>query len=161
MRRSSILSMLAVAALTLAVAGPASANDTERWTDSFPVSNTFACGVVEDTTVTLDGTAYFDVDGTWLRDVLRFTYQASYTQVATGTTISYLTRQIVLADADEVSLMAHGAFVRAQGGARLLDVGRLVVDPGDGSTIFMSAQTLAIDDPTVFERYEAAICSLF
>jgi len=161
MRRSSILSMMAVAALGLAVAGPVSANDTERWTDTYPVSNTFACGVVEDTTVTLDGTAYFDGDGAWLRDVLRFTYQASYTEIATGTTISYLTRQVVIVSPNDVSLMAQGAFVRAQGGARLLDVGRLVVDPADGSTIFKSAQSLAIDDPTVFERYEAAICSLF
>jgi hypothetical protein len=46
-------------------------------------------------------------------------------------------------------------------GAVLLDVGKLTIDPSDGSTIFRSAKSLAFDDPTVFDRYDAAICSLF
>ena len=159
MRR--IASIMTVALAALALAGPVSANEAFRWTDTHEIDNVFSCGVVEDTTASIDGTAYFDADGNWVMDILRFSYAASYTDPATGATVSYRTRQVVTADPSDISLMGQGAFVRAQGGARLLDVGKLTVNPADGSTIFRSAKALALDDPSVFDRYDAAICSLF
>ena len=159
MRRIASFMAMALAALTQA--GPVSANEAFRWTDTHEIDNVFSCGVVEDTTASIDGTAYFDRDGNWVMDILRFSYAASYTDPATGATVSYRTRQVVTADPSDISLMGQGAFVRAQGGARLLDVGKLTVNPADGSTIFRSAKALALDDPSVFERYDAAICSLF
>ena len=159
MRRIAGISAAALTALALAA--PASANEAVRWTDTHEIGSVFGCGVVEDTTATIDGTAYFDGAGDWIKDVLRFSYDASYTNLSTGQTIGYTTRQVIIADPGGISQMGQGVFVRAQGGARLLDVGRLTFDPGDGSTIFKSAKTVAMDDPTVFERYEAAICSLF
>jgi hypothetical protein len=147
--------------LALTMAAPAAGNETERWTDLHEISGLFACGVVEETTATIDGTAYFDGDGEWIKDVLRFSYDASFTELASGTTISYRTRQVIIADPATISQMGQGIFVRAAGGAVLLDLGRLVFDPDDGSTLFKSAQTIEMDDPSAWQRYEVAICSLF
>lgn len=160
MRRKITLGA-AAAVMALALATPVAANEAVRWTDSHDISNVFTCGVVEDTVATIEGTAYFDAEGNWVKDILRFSYQASYTDPATDETISYTTRQVVVADPATITLLGQGAFVRAQGGARLLDVGRLTIDPSDGSTVFKSARALALDDPTVFDRYDQAICSLF
>jgi hypothetical protein len=160
MRHNSIVGSVAIV-LALALATPAAANEAVRWTDIHDISNVFTCGVVEGTTATIEGTAYFDAEGNWLKDVLRFSYEASYTDPSTSRTIDYTTRQIITAEPGTISLMGQGLFVRAAGGAVQLDVGRLVFDPADGSTVFKSAQTLAFDDPTVPDRYDAAICSLF
>lgn len=160
MRRIAFIA--ASALVGLALAAPAAANETFRWTDTDHIDNVFTCGVVEKTIATIDGTAYFASDGTWLKDIIRFSYAASYTDPATGVTIAYRTRQIVEANPEDIVLRAQGSFVRAGGaGVVVLDVGRLVIDPADGSTIFKSAKALAFDDPTVRDRYEAAICSLF
>jgi hypothetical protein len=160
MRR--IASIAASAIVGLALAAPAAANETFRWTDTHDISNVFTCGVVEDTAAMIEGTAYFAADGTWLKDIIRFSYVASYTDPATGVTISYRTRQVVEANPENIVLRGQGTFVRVGGaGAVSLDVGRLVIDPADGSTIFRSAKVIAFDDPTVFDRYDEAICSLF
>jgi hypothetical protein len=160
MRRIAIIA--ATALVGLALAAPAAANETFRWTDTRDIDTVFSCGVVEDTVATIDGTAYFAADGTWLKDIIRFSYAASYTDPATGVTISYRTRQVVEANPENIVLRAQGTFVRAGGaGAVSLDVGRLVIDPADGSTIFKSAKAIAFDDPTVIDRYDEAICSLF
>jgi hypothetical protein len=160
MRRSMVIAASALAAL--AIAAPAAANEAVRWDDTYEIGNTFTCGVVEDTTAVLEGTTFFAADGTWLKDIIRFSYAASYTDPATGTTISYRTRQIVEANPENIVLRAQGIFVRAGGaGAVLLDVGRLVIDPVDGSTILKSAKSIAFDDPTAGDRYDAAICGLF
>lgn len=160
MRR--ILIIAASALVALAVAAPVAANETVRWTDTHDIDNVFSCGVIEDTVATIEGTAYFAADGSWLRDIIRFSYVATYTDPETGVTISYRTRQIVQGNPDNLVFVGQGTFVRVAGvGAALLDVGRLVMDPADGSTVFKSANTLAFDDPTVFDRYDAAICSLF
>jgi hypothetical protein len=148
-------------AATLALAGPAAANEQVRWTSAHEISNTFSCGVVEHTTAAIDGIASFDAHGDWERDVLRFSYDASYTDPATGRTIGNSTRQVVLANPATISWVGQGLFVRAPGGVTLLDVRRLVIDQADGSTAFRSAKSLAFDDPTVFERYDTAICGLF
>ena len=161
MRRSSILASTAML-VALTVAAPVAANEAIRWTDGHDITNVFSCGVVEDTTATIEGTAYFDAEGTWLKDILRFSYEAVYTDPASGETIAFATRQVVTANPDNLSFIGQGLFVRAGGsGALLLDVGRLTVDMADGSTLFASAKALALDDPTVFERYDEAICSLF
>ena len=160
MRRSLVIAASALAALALAA--PAAANETERWTDVQVIGNSFTCGVVEDTTVVLEGTTFFAADGTWLKDTIRFSYEATYTDPATGKEVSYRTRQVVEVNPDNIVFRGQGLFVRAPGeGAVLLDVGRLVMDPADGSTVFKSTKALAFDDPTVFDRYDAAICSLF
>ena len=160
MRRSIMIAAAALAALALAA--PVAANEAVRWTDTHDIDNVFTCGVVEDTLASIDGTAYFSADGTWLKDIVRFSVAVKYTDPATGETIAYRTHQILDANPDNLEFRAQGGFVRAAGaGAVLLDVGRLVMDPADGSTIFQSAKTLAFDDPTVAERYDAAVCSLF
>lgn len=160
MRRKTIIGLAASLAF-VALAAPAAANEAERWTDEHLITTTFSCGVVEETTAVIDGTAYFDADGTWLKDVLRFSYDVSFTEVATGTTITSRTHQVIIANPDTIGQMGQGIFVRAAGGAVLLDVGRLVFDPTDGSTVFKSAQTIAMDDPTGMQRYDDAVCSLF
>ncbi|HET7726463.1 MAG TPA: hypothetical protein VFK54_03975 [Candidatus Limnocylindrales bacterium] len=160
MRRSMVIAASALA--VLALAAPAAANETDRWTDTHDIENVFTCGVVEDTVATIDGTAYFAADGSWLKDIIRFSYEATFTDPVTGETASYRTRQIVEGNPDNLVFRGQGLFVRDRGnGAVLLDVGVLVMDPGDGSTVFQSASTLAFDDPTVFDRYDEAICSLF
>lgn len=160
MRRITVIATTAL--VGLALAAPVSANETVRWTDTHDIANVFTCGVVEDTLATIEGTAYFAADGTWVKDIIRFSYQAIYTDPATGKTIAYRTRQVVEGNPDVLVFRGQGVFVRAAGeGTVLLDVGRLVMDPSDGSTVFKSANTLGFDDPTVFDRYDAAICSLF
>ena len=160
MRKITILAASMVALLLFA--GRVAASSTVRWTDSHDIGNSFSCGVVEDTTAWIDGTAYFAADGTWLKDVLRFSYFASYSDPATGRTIESRTRQTVLADPEALTFVGQGLFVRAPGaGAVMLDVGRLTVDRTDGSTTFKSANAVAIDDPTAFDRYDTAICGLF
>ena len=146
---------------TLALAGPVAANEQVRWTDAHEISTTFSCGVVEHTTAAIEGIASFDAHGAWQKDVLRFSYDASYTDPATGRTIGNSTRQVVLANPATISWVGQGLFVRAPGGVAMLDVGRLVIDQADGSAAFRSAKSLVFDDPTVFERYDAAICGLF
>lgn len=159
MRRS--IGLVAGMLAGLALAAPVAANDAERWVDTHQIGNVFTCGVVEETTATIDGTAYFNAEGSWIRDILRFTYAASYTDPETGASVAYTTRQVVIANPESLTFLAQGAFVRAPGmGAVLLDVGRLTIDPTDGSTIFSSARTLGFDD-TTDGRYDAAICSLF
>jgi hypothetical protein len=160
MRRTAVIGATALA--TLILAAPVAANETVRWTDSHDITNTFSCDVIEETTATIEGTAFFDASGNWLKDVLRFSFDASFTDPATGKTITFTTRQVVLSDPGSRSFIGQGVFVRVPGlGAVLLDVGKLTIDPSDGSTIFRSAKSLAFDDPTVFDRYDAAICSLF
>lgn len=160
MRR--ITAIAASALVGLALAAPVSANEAVRWTDTHDIENVFSCGVVEDTLATIEGTAYFAADGSWLKDIIRFSYEATYTDPATGVTVSYRTRQVVEGNPDNLVFRGQGLFVRAAGaGAVLLDVGRLVMDPADGSTVFKSANTLAFDDPAIFDRYDAAICGLF
>jgi hypothetical protein len=160
MRRTAVIGATALA--TLILAAPVAANETLRWTDSHDITNTFSCGVIEETTATIEGTAFFDAGGNWLKDVLRFSFDASFTDPATGKTITFATRQLVLSEPGSLSFVGQGIFVRvAASGAVLLDVGKLTINPSDGSTIFRSAKSLAFDDPTVLDRYDAAICSLF
>ena len=160
MRRSMVIAASALA--VLALAAPVAANETVRWTDTHEIDNAFTCGVVEHTVATIEGTAYFAADGSWLKDIIRFSYHATFADPATGEAVSYRTRQIVEGNPDNLVFRGQGLFVRTGGeGTVLLDVGVLVMDPADGSTVFQSAKTLAFDDPTVFDRYDEAICSLF
>lgn len=148
--------------LFLVAAAPAVAQQTLRWTDRHDIDNTYTCGVVEETTATIDGTAYFDSDGTWVKDILRFSYEATLTDPVSGRTVAFGTRQVVLATPQTLAFAAQGLFIRVPAsGAVLLDVGRLVVDPADGRTVFASAKVLGFDDPSVRDRLDAAVCSLF
>ena len=154
--------VVGAAVVALLMAAPVAASETVRWTDTHHISGTFSCGVVEDTTAVIDGTAYFASDGTWLKDVIRFTYDASYTDPTSGRTISFKTRQTLMASPATLTWRGQGLFIRAPGeGAVLLDVGRLVIDPSDGSTVFSSANALRFDDPSVPARLDAAVCSMF
>jgi hypothetical protein len=159
-RRMMIVSAAAIAAVLMAA--PVAASDTVRWTDTHNISGTFSCGVVESTMAAIDGTAFFASDGSWLKDVIRFSYDASYTDPASGRTISFKTRQTIMASPETIALRGQGLFVRVPvEGAVLLDVGRLVFDPSDGSTMFVSAKALRFDDPSVPARLDAAICGMF
>jgi hypothetical protein len=67
------------------------------------VPRRYSCGVVEDTTVVLDGTTYFDTDGSWLRNIIRFTDNA-FTDPASDMTIAFKTRQVVELTPETVTL---------------------------------------------------------
>ncbi len=150
-----------VAALAMAVPA-AAASHVERWTDTETINNTYTCGAVEATTLTIDGTAFFAADGSWRKDVLQFSYDASYSDPATGETVTLDIHQTVIATPESVALNGQGTFIRAPiDGPLLLDVGRIVVDPADGSVTFASANVLRFDDPNGAALVDAAVCGLF
>jgi hypothetical protein len=157
------LALITVSILgSLLAAAPVAANTAIRWTDTHDIDGTFTCGVVEDSTAYISGTAYFAADGTWIKDIIQFRYDASYADPSTGRVIAFKNRQVVEASPETLAFIGQGTFVRAPGaGAVLLDVGRLVIDPSDGSTVFASASVLTFEDPSVPDQVDAAVCSLF
>jgi hypothetical protein len=162
MKRSRYLGIAVLTGAFAISATAVAANESVRWTDTHEIDATYSCGVVEDTTATIEGTAFFDADGGWIKDVIRFSYDASYTDPVSGRTVSFQTRQIVEGSPETLTFRGQGVFVRAPGtGAVLLDVGRLVIDPSDGSAVFRSAKVLSFEDPSVAAAIDAAICSLF
>ena len=157
-----IIALPAAFAWLLVLTGTVSATTAHRWTETRVIENTFSCGVVEHTTATIDGTAYFADDGTWLRDFVRFRYVATYNDRATGRTIDYRTRQVAEFTPDTGTLRGQGTFVRVPGdGVLLRDVGRLVFDPRTGETVFESAHVISFEDPDPGSAYDAAICAAF
>jgi hypothetical protein len=162
MRKPRYLVIVGLVAGALFSAAPVAANETVRWTDTHDIDMTYSCGVIEDTTATIDGTAYFAADGTWLKDIIRFSYAASYTDPLSLRTVEFRTTQVVIADPGTIELLGQGVFIRVPvQGVVLLDVGRLAFDPSDGSTVFETASVLSFEDPTVPGRIDSAVCSLF
>jgi hypothetical protein len=158
----NLLAASAGVVLLLLCATPAAANESGRWTDVHIIDHTYPCGVVEHTVAAIDGTAYFDNDGTWLRDIIRFGVDSSFTDPASGRTITYTTRQVLEATSDTGTYRGQGFFVRVAGqGVIILDNGRMTFALADGTTVFASAHVLTFDDPTVQTRVDAAVCAMF
>jgi hypothetical protein len=155
---------IAVAGLLLAhaVAGPVSANTTGRFSFDDVIVDTSSCGVVLTTQVHGDVTAHIANDGTWLVSQIKIRYAGVAVDPATGRTLHLPARQNVMERPDAIATSGQGIFIRVPGqGVLLLDVGHLVFDPTDGSTINASAHVIAFDDPTLEARIDEALCSLF
>lgn len=161
-RFRALAAIVATALATILAAGPAAANESVTFADAHVITNTYTCGVVEYTVGSFEGRAYFDSDGIWLKDIIQFRYEASFTDPASGETIEFRTRQVVTATPETLTLLGQGVFIKPAGhGAVLLDVGRLVVDPADWSVLFASDKVLDFEDPTTGDTIDAAVCSLF
>lgn len=148
--------------LAFAIAVPAAANTTDRFSFSDTLVDSYSCGVVVTTEVVADGSVSFAKDGTWLSTSIRLRYLGEALDPATGQTIELTGRQIVTERPGEVAMRGQGTFIRVAGeGTVLMDVGRLVFDPSSHSTLSASAQVIRFDDPTARARTDAAVCSLF
>ena len=150
---------LAAGALALAAAAPvAAAGAPVQFTidDSFTVQH--ACGIVEQTSITGDGRAYFDAQGNWLRDVINVEAVGTFTNLQTGATYAGQSHQTILSSPAGVALVGQGIFLRGPGGVVNYDGGRLVFDPADGSTLSATPKVLPFDDAEGIEALEAALC---
>ncbi len=155
-------SMIAGLLLATAIAAPTSANTTERFSFDDVIENVYSCGAILTTQVHGDVIAHLATDGTWLGSSIRLRYDGLAVDPATGDSIELAGRQIAAEGPDAVALIGQGTFIRLGGrGVVLLDVGRLVFDPTNGSTLFASAQAIGLDDPDAAARIDAAVCSLF
>ena len=153
---------LAALALAASLSATAWAGTTDRFEDSSVITRTYSCGVVEMTTVSLEGTAYLDEDGTWIRTLIRFEFDGTLTDPTTGEQIGLKGRQVAVEAPGELALSGQGVFIRVPGrGVVLHDVGRLVVNLADGSTVFSSAKVIEFDDPAAAGTADAAVCGLF
>jgi opacity protein-like surface antigen len=158
--RRAVLATASAALLLAALAAPVAAASSESfgWDESFDVAH--ACDVVEHVSLVATGRAYFDGEGAWLRDIIRFSYQVTYENIETGEVLVTRTRQILEATPETGTLRGQGYFIRGGtvGGVVFPDVGRLVFDGSTGSTLFASAKVLPMEDETAAERIDAALC---
>lgn len=160
MRRS--IRPLAGLALALAIAAPVAAGTQDRFTFEDRLVDTFSCGVTLTTTVAGDGMARLAADGSWIATIVRLRYTGVALDPATGATLALAGRQVIEEAPGVATSVGQGMFLRLPGeGVVLMDVGRLVFDPSDGSTSFASAHVIRFDDPTAAARIDAAVCSLF
>jgi len=156
------LSLAAGVLLALAVAAPAAANTTERFVLDDTFSNEYSCGVVVTTRAVGDAIAHHGKDVSWLFGTIHIRYLGEGLDPATGEVINLTGRQIMLERPTAVALMGQGTFLHLPGeGVLLEDVGRLVFNPADGSTLTSSAHVIPFDDPTGEARIDVAVCSLF
>ena len=160
MRRSFISAAIAMA-LILATVAPALAGGTRSvrfgWSDQYTVAH--PCGVVEDTSVTVRGTAFFDDSGAWTRDLVVFAYDGVYT--GPSGSLENKTRQTAEFTPETGTLRAQGVFIHGgHVGALVYDVGRLVFDGSDGSTLFATPKVIRVDDPAAFQALDEALCDL-
>lgn len=148
--------------LAVAIAVPASANTAERFSFDDVIEDAYSCGVVLTTQVHGDVIVHLATDGTWLGSSIRFRYEGLAVDPATGDAVELAGRQIVAEGTDWIAQRGQGLFIRLAGsGVVLLDVGRLVIDPADDSTLSASAHVIAFDDPDAVARIDGAVCSLF
>ncbi len=148
--------------MALAIAGPATANSLDRFSFEEELVQEFSCGALLTTHVEADGTAHLAPDGRWIFTNIRFAYTGLVADPSTGRTFDLKGRQILGERPGEAVLRGQGTFIRLAGeGVVLNDVGRLLFDPGDGSTIAASAHVIRFDDPAGADRIDAAVCSLF
>lgn len=157
--RRSIVALAGAATLLLAGLVPAAMAASSfafSWTDSYTVDH--ACGIVESVDLNVEGRAYFDNDGTWLRDIVRFRYAVTY-ENADGDALVTRTSQVAEFTPDTGTLRAQGYFIRGGvvHGVVFPDVGRLVFDTSDGSTMFATPRVLRFDDPDGPD-VDAALC---
>ena len=147
--------------LALGLAVPAVARTTERFTIDDVIQKEYSCGVVETTQIHGDGAAAFDDDGSWLVDHIRFRYTGAFVDPATGRVIEQHARQNITITASEITTRGQGIFLRLAGeGVVLHDVGRLVFDPADESTLFATPKVLVFD-AALDAKVDAAVCSMF
>ena len=159
--RRSFMSVAIAMALTLATVAPALAGGTRSirfdWSDHYTVAH--SCGVIEDTTVTVRGTAFFDASGAWVRDLIVFGFDGVYTG-PTGA-LANRTRQTSEFTPTTATLRGQGTFIHGGHiGALVYDVGRLVFDRSDGSTLFATPKVIRLDDPAAMEALDEALCGL-
>jgi len=148
--------------LAVAIAAPASANTAERFSFDDVIEDVYSCGAILTTQVHGDVMGHLATDGTWLGSSIRLRYDGLAVDPASGDAVELAGRQIVAEGPDTLALRGQGLFIRLAGsGVVLLDVGRLVIDPADGSTLSASAHFIAFDDPDAVARIDTAICSLF
>jgi hypothetical protein len=159
--RRTILSTTMAALVLLAGALPAMAGGERSvrfsWSDSYTVQHD--CGIVESATVEVRGTAHFDASGAWIRDNVGFKYQATYT--GPGGSLTNKTNQVGTFTPDQGALRAQGTFIHGGHiGTVVHDVGRLVFDMADGSTLFATPKVIPLDDPDALTRIDQALCDL-
>lgn len=158
MRRWTSVGALAVT-LLLGAAMPAMA-DSERAvrfasSDSWTVDH--ACGVVEQTTLDAQGTAFFDASGQWLQDTIVFSVRGVFSgpQGSLATT----SHQVGEFTPETGTLSGQGTFIHGgKIGVLVYDVGRLVFDVNDGSTLFATPKVIRYDDPAATAAIDAALC---
>ena len=160
MRRSFISAAFATA-LILATVAPALAGGTRSirfsWSDHYTVAH--PCGVVEDTTITVRGTAFFDASGAWIRDLIVFGFEGVY--AGPSGALANQTRQTTEFTPTTATLRGQGTFIHGGHiGALVYDVGRLVFDTSDGSTLFATPKVIPVDDPAAIEAVDQALCDL-
>lgn len=146
----------------LALAGPVSANTTERFSFDDVIVDEATCGVVLTTEIFGEVTWHFASDGSWRFGQVKISYSGVAVDPATGRTLRLPARQNIHERPDVIATSGQGIFIRVPGqGVVLHDNGHLVFDPGDGSTIKASAHVITFDDPTFAARLDEALCSLF
>ncbi len=139
--RRPILAAVGAAIVSLALAVPALAGG--GWSEPFAFTEHDAidrgCGIVEELTKEVRGRAWFDASGEWQRDIVHFTYSSVIRSTITGRSITAKGAQNAEFTPETGTLRGQGAFVRVPGeGVVVMDVGRLVFNLADGSTIFAS-----------------------
>ena len=159
--RRTIISITVAAGVMLGGALPALAGGGRlvgfSWSDSYSVSHD--CGIVEAATVELRGTAHFDASGAWIKDIIDFKYRATYS--GPGGSISNRSNQVGTFTPDSGTLRAQGTFIHGGHiGAVVYDVGRLVFDRADGSTLSATPKVSPLDDPGALAQIDQALCDL-
>ena len=159
--RRTILSTTIAALVTLAGALPAMAGGDRSvpfaWSDQYTVQHD--CGIVEGATVQVRGTAYFDGSGAWIKDIVGFKYEAIYS--GPGGSLSNKTNQVATFTPATGTLRAQGTFIHGGHiGTVVYDVGRLVFDMTDGSTLFATPKVIPLNDPVAAARLDQALCDL-
>src|SRR5262245_41971275 len=148
--------------LALAIALPAAAATLDRFTIDEVIQNEYSCGVVEVTKIHGEGTRLWD--GESLVSIsIHFVYEGTFTEPSTGRQITQRSHQNVTNRGGLfIATRGQGIFLRVGGeGVVFHDVGRLVFDPGNGSTLSATPKVLPFDDPTSGDRIDAAVCSMF
>ena len=160
--RAARLAAVAAFCLATVVAGPASANTQLRFTIDEVAEHEFSCGVMGTTRILGRGTVSFTGDGTWVATSIHFTYYGTFVDPGSGKTIEGQSHQNLTEADGVVSTRGQGFFLRGDGeGLVLHDVGRLVFDPGDGSTQFATPKVLPFNDTDLESRIDAAVCGMF
>ena len=148
--------------LALALAVPVSANSLDRFSFDDVLVETYTCGVVITTRIHGDGIAHLDANGDWLFTSVRLRYAGEAFDPESGATLELESRQILTETPASATSHGQGIFLRLPGeGVVLMDVGRLVFDYTDGSTIAATPHVIPFDDPGSAARIDAAVCSLF
>jgi hypothetical protein len=156
-----ILSTTIAAVITLVGALPALAGGERsvrfEWSDQFTVQHD--CGILETAAVEVRGTAYFDGSGEWIKDIVGFRYEATYS--GPGGLLSNKTNQVATFTPATGTLRAQGTFIHGGHiGTVVHDVGRLVFDSADGSTLFATPKVIPQGDPDAQARVDQALCDL-